>query len=482
MQVDWSAPLPPSEDTELWAVRASDDARFAALVVDVAAAEQLDAIDVNELSADENVALLGRLEQLRARVDGLQQQVLTRVVADIEARDEGSGGPGQAAKQYYVDEVAATLRIANRTAMDRIMQAELLVNHLPDTVDRMRRGEVSLLQARMIYQAVAPTIDRLGADSPASDQVRAVLEQVQDRIGPRLGELTCGQVRAEAERLVQRLAPVTAETAHRHQYEQRKVTARPEPDGMATLTVYSGADEVIQIFTTLTAAADALDDDDPRTMPQRRADLIHAWSIPAETTAAARTTAVAAGDGRPGVLPLWQGRRPAIQVTVALSTLLGLDDQPAELAGHGSIPASLARRIAADPTGTWSRIITDPLGRVLDYRQRVYRPPADLREHVLARDGTCRFPICNRSARRCELDHVHEYQHGGPTRAANLQALCPRHHHLKSETDWTVERDHRTGDTVWTDPHGRRHIQRAHTLPGDRTAASVTSADDPPPF
>ena len=471
MQVDCSVPLSPLAEEALSNARLADESRFAAIVVEVAAVEQLDSIDVTELDADECVALLGRLERLRARIDGLQQLVLTRVVADVEARDERSGGPALAAKEYYVDEVAATLKIANRTAIDRIAQAELLVEHLPETVNRMRDGQVSLLQARMVYQAVTPAVDRLraAAGGSAADQVTALLTRVQEQIAPRMAELTCGQVRAEAERIVHRFAPATAATVHAQQYEQRRVVARPEAHGMATLSVYSSADEVAQIFTALTAAADALGDDDPRTMPQRRADLIHTWSIHAmNPNTEAGTT-----------MPLWQGRRPAVHVSVALSTLLALDEQPADLAAHGPIPASLARRIAADPTGTWTRIVTDSAGRVLDYEQRVYRPPADLREHVLARDGTCRFPVCNRSARRCELDHVHEYQHGGPTSAANLHALCPRHHHLKSETDWTVNRDPVSGDTTWTDPRGRRHVQRAHVLPVDLTAQPN---DDPPPF
>jgi 5-methylcytosine-specific restriction endonuclease McrA len=57
---------------------------------------------------------------------------------------------------------------------------------------------------------------------------------------------------------------------------------------------------------------------------------------------------------------------------------------------------------------------------------------------VRARDRTCRFPACNRPARRCELDHITAREHGGPTNQANLHCLCSRHHHLKHEAGWTV--------------------------------------------
>jgi hypothetical protein len=91
-------------------------------------------------------------------------------------------------------------------------------------------------------------------------------------------------------------------------------------------------------------------------------------------------------------LPREHGLRPSVQVTVALSTLLGLDEQPGELAGSGPIPASVARRIAADETGTWRRLITDERGHLLDYGRTTYRPPKDLADHVIARDRTCRHP------------------------------------------------------------------------------------------
>lgn len=59
-------------------------------------------------------------------------------------------------------------------------------------------------------------------------------------------------------------------------------------------------------------------------------------------------------------LPTAQGRAPAIEVRVGLQTLLGLDDEPGDLAGYGPIPAGLARDLAGDRTGTWRRVLTDP--------------------------------------------------------------------------------------------------------------------------
>jgi hypothetical protein len=82
-----------------------------------------------------------------------------------------------------------------------------------------------------------------------------------------------------------------------------------------------------------------------------------------------------------------------VQVTVAATTLLGLDNHPGELAGYGPITAQTARHLAAD--ATWRRILTDPIsGTVLDVGRTTYRPPQALADHVRIRDRTCRFPGC----------------------------------------------------------------------------------------
>ena len=151
-------------------------------------------------------------------------------------------------------------------------------------------------------------------------------------------------------------------------------------------------------------------------------------------------------------------------MTIALSTLLGYDQQPGELDGHGPIPTDLALRLAADPTATWRRLITDEHGRLLDYGRTTYRPPADLTRHVIARDQTCRFPTCNRKAHRCELDHTHPWHTGGTTDPANLNALCRRHHHAKHDTGWQPQR--LTDGTIrWTSPTGHTYLVPASQLP-----------------
>ena len=115
---------------------------------------------------------------------------------------------------------------------------------------------------------------------------------------------------------------------------------------------------------------------------------------------------------------------------------------------------------------------------VIDLRERLeclgYEPTAKIREHVIVRDGTCVFPWCGRSARRCDLDHIVPYDHdhpdqGGPTSTDNLAALCRRHHRLKTHGRWRYEMTD-PGVFTWTSPLGYTYL-RDHT--GSRATGTL---------
>ncbi|WP_232216017.1 HNH endonuclease signature motif containing protein [Promicromonospora sukumoe] len=168
--------------------------------------------------------------------------------------------------------------------------------------------------------------------------------------------------------------------------------------------------------------------------------------------------------------------RPVVRVTVPASTLLGLDDAPADLDGFGPVPAEVARLLAED--ATWQRLLTDPVTGVLtDYSTTTYKPGRVLRSAVEARDGTCTFVGCDAVAVSCDLDHIEPFDYEqdvrhsgeagavrGQTRADNLHALCRRHHLLKTHAGWGVVRDPNTGITTWTTPSGGTHTRPSTIL------------------
>ena len=241
------------------------------------------------------------------------------------------------------------------------------------------------------------------------------------------------------------VAPKPAEERHEQAVTLRRVVRTPVADGMSEIWMLLPDAGATTVMTAIDALARRVSCDDERTAGQRRADAAVQLAM---NTLHGSTT---------GDLPREHGLCPSVQVTVALSTLLGLDEQPGELDGSGPIPASVARRIAADETGTWRRLITDDRGRLFDYGRSTYRPPKDLTDHIIARDRTCRFIGCNRQAKHCDLDHQQPWEQGGETSEQNLNTLCSRHHHAKHEARWRPKRTP-DGSIEWTSPTG--HISK----------------------
>jgi hypothetical protein len=170
-----------------------------------------------------------------------------------------------------------------------------------------------------------------------------------------------------------------------------------------------------------------------------------------------------------------------IRVTVPFSTLFGIDEQPGELAGNGTITAKQARELAAQ--GTWRRILTDPAtGAPTDYGITVYRPPAALRDLVVSRTPICGFPSCLRPAHRGDLDHREPHNpvaDTGPTNERNLDAYCRRHHRTKHTPGWSVHQDDH-GTLTWTSPSGPTWPQEPPPI--TEPAAQPPDPDKPPPF
>jgi hypothetical protein len=86
-----------------------------------------------------------------------------------------------------------------------------------------------------------------------------------------------------------------------------------------------------------------------------------------------------------------------------------------------------------------------------------YRPSDRLRELVVARDQTCRFPGCRQPAWQADLDHTIAFDDGGPTCRCNLGPACRRHHQIKQRPGWHLEQPE-PGIFEWTTPAGRRYL------------------------
>jgi len=389
---------------------------------------ELDGIDPAALSADERVDLLTVLEEQRRWFEAAQ----LRVLAVMQDRDTSELGLAQ-------ESVSLALQLPLRTAQGKLAQARTLVTELPKTLAAMAGGSISGEHARVIAEAVW----RLPDDA----HLRTALEQAV--LPPLLTGrcVTVPQFRQRVRRAAMALEPATAEERHQRALADRTVGYQPAEDGMACLQVVLGAPEAQLIHTRLTAAATMLPASDRRTMDQKRADLL--------------VDAVLSGLPT-DELPRMRGRRPAINVVVSADTLLGLDDQPGHLTGYGPITAHAARRLAADESGTWRRLLTDPdSGALLDISADRYRPPQRLRDYIAARDDVCAFPTCQQPGYRCEYEHIIPFARGGPTVRRNGALACRRHNRTKANTGWKY-RLNRDGSFTWTSNTGHSYTGHSY--------------------
>jgi hypothetical protein len=156
-------------------------------------------------------------------------------------------------------------------------------------------------------------------------------------------------------------------------------------------------------------------------------------------------------------------RRPvSINITMDLPTALGLADNPAELAGYGPIPASVARHLSSD--AKWRKFVTDPgTGNLLSFGRESYIPPQPLVDFLTARDRTCRFPGCSQPARVSDIDHAIPWEEGGLTSPENLGLLCRRHHRMKTHDGWNLE-SFTDGSCKWTSPAGKEFFVPARPI------------------
>lgn len=131
--------------------------------------------------------------------------------------------------------------------------------------------------------------------------------------------------------------------------------------------------------------------------------------------------------------------RAQLQVTSSLETLLGLAGAPAaDMEFSLPISSSTVERLACDCAVT--RVLLDSDSTVIDVgrSKRVVSGPA--RRALNARDGSCRWPGCDRPASWSAAHHVVHWIHGGTTDLDNLVLLCHRHHRMVHEGSWQLVR------------------------------------------
>jgi hypothetical protein len=408
---------------------------------------ELIAIDPQELSPGARIDYLAALERQSSWLQAAMQRAIVAVAGITEGK---SDGPFTGVDEAEREDVSSALRLSAGTAQMRIDVARTLVNHLPNTCSALATGELSAAHATVIAKETAAAIrDGLSEFAIFSIEEKAIAHAEFH---------TPSQVAQQVRSAIAKFAPATFEEVVEKARDSRRVSCYNDVDGMSTVVaILPAADaqtvmKAIEAFIIKGSSAFNIPGDLPLTDP-RSADMKRADAL---TAIAGFALAASSED-------VALHRRPiTVNVTIDLPTLLGLSENPGQLAGYGAIPASVARALASD--GKWKRFITDPqTGALLDYGRETYQPPQALIDFLIARDRTCRFPGCRRSAALSDLDHAQSWEEGGTTSLDNLGALCRRHHLLKTHGGWGIE-SRADGSCTWTSPLGKIYQTPARSM------------------
>lgn len=391
---------------------------------------ELAAIDPNTLAMPSRIDYLTAIERQESWLQALMQ----RAIVAVAGRDSSENpDPIFGVDDAEREDISTALRLSPNGAQIKIDIARALTNHLPNTCSALAVGEISSAHANAIARE---TVSALNRGLPES-----VIFEIENRAIAYAEFHTPSQVGNLVRKVIAQRSPEEFEDAVLSAQEERRVSCFDEPNGMSTIIALLPAHEAKVVMNALEAhiLRSAKDENDDRSKDMLRADALAAIANNYLTSSL--------DDVAPHRRPL------TVNVTIDLPTLMGLANNPGELAGYGPIPASVAREIAAD--ARWKRFITEPItGNLLDFGREHYEPPQALKDFLIARDRTCRFPGCRRSAILSDLDHAQSWNSGGETSPDNLGALCRRHHKLKTHHGWQVE-SFSDGSCMWRSPFGK---------------------------
>jgi len=440
-------------------------------------------------------------------------------------------------------EIVAELRVSKPYAEHELGYAQDL-EAMPAVAAALRSGEVDRNRVLVLLDVCADL-----TDAHRDELIAAVLRDA--------GRVPPAKLRAQAQRLAISLDPAWAEKRYREAVKHQRVTCIIGDDLSVTLAGENlDAADALAAMAHVNALAKAAQRAGAKAsrdtlrgtlftgllgtrflgMGQRDiiAELVKQFPKP---TAAPEPAPEPAAKPEP-VVP------SGVELRVGLASLMGLSNEPAEVADSGPVLAPIARKIAEKqrrsewryaildgngvllhdgitrhrPAGylargakggivelqvpnyllepafieehpQWAALLTDLAKQYAAQKPIVQDPAArlpgrPLRRRMQVTHRSCVFPACRRPAAASQADHRHDHAKGGATLEPNLGPLCEGHHDLKTRWGWRlIKRDDTT--YVWISPLGRRHLVTiepvAVPLPEPRPREETREQDPDPP-
>jgi hypothetical protein len=397
----------------------------------------------------ERIDQIRLLEELKAVAAAAQLAVTAAFISSQRAAAQAEGIAERRAELGLARQVALARRISPHRAQREVGWACILTTELPRTFAALRHGRTSERRALVLTRETAwlPLEHRLAVDA---------------ELGPRLESLGDRAVEGEARRIGYRLDPAGAVERIRHAEKDRRVGLRPAPDSMVRLTALLPVAQGVACYAALVRAADGC---------TATGDERGRGQLMADTLVERITGRAAAAD-----VPV------EVHLVITDEALLGGGDEPAEISGHGPIPAGTARRLITDPdpaTPRWVRRLyrhprTGDLV-ALESRRRLFT--AGQRRLIELRDQRCRTPWCDAPIRH--IDHIVPFARQGPTTVDNGQGYCAACNYAKEAPGWNARIDNSDNGgrhrVVLTTPTGHEYESEPPLFLTSSPAASATA-------
>ena len=147
-----------------------------------------------------------------------------------------------------------------------------------------------------------------------------------------------------------------------------------------------------------------------------------------------------------------------VEIRVDMTTLAGIDDEPAEIPGFGPVLADVARQIVDEASDSeWRIVPVDENGQPVGVVTTRRRPTNAQKRQVETRNPTCVFPGCRMPATECDLNHEIPWAEAHRTTIRELGPLC-RHNHIDHHRHRWKLKQIRPGIYQWTSPLGHTYL------------------------
>jgi hypothetical protein len=382
------------------------------------AIDALAALDLTTLSRDELVGLTRAVETQRRRLPVVDH----RLVAELDSRGVAFGlgcvstaALLRAALRLAPTDAKARVSAAADLGPRRAVSGEALPPLFARVAAAQAEGAISARHATVIVDA----IDELPAQAQAEHAAA-----IEERLVADARVFDPAQLCRLARRIVAIVDPDGTLADDRHHERRRGATLSHNGDGSGELRAH------------LTPSALAVWDAvlDPLAAPQPND----------ETGRDSRTSAQRLHDAlldagqrllRSGELPACGGIPATVIVTMTLDELEARSGFATT--SHGgllSVPDALALAAEAEVIP----VVLRDSGGVLSHGRARRTASAAQRLALVARDGGCSFPGCDRPPEWTQAHHVVHWADGGATDLENLTLLCGFHHREFDRCGWAV--------------------------------------------